>query len=222
MRHKSLKRHNLPILTIVLCLTAFPWHSAHADATTEAQLRAALQQATQQIADLENQVANLQAQQAPDTAMINALQAQVQSLKQQAGQGSGSTVHTPTQSAADQKQFAALKRQLAAQQAELAKAETAYTQAASSASSNAASNAQLTAQLAALRTQNDSCEVKNAALFKIGNEILDQLAHRDTLWSGFSSVEPFVGIERVKLQNIVQGDQNALLDNQISQNGSGQ
>ena len=203
-------------LILLLGLSVAPVHAALADATTEAQLRAALQQATTQIATLEDQVANLQAAQAPDQAMINALQAQVQTLKQQAGTGGGAApAETTVQKAAADKQVAALNNRLAAQEAALGKAQAAYSQAATAANANAATNQQLTAQLAALRTQDDSCEVKNAALYKIGNQILDAYAHKDDLWGAIDK-EPFIGFERVKLQNIVQDDQDKLDDNQVN------
>ncbi len=210
------------LLLLLLGFSLIPWHAAFADATTEAQLRAALDQATSQIAPLENQVANLQAEQAPDQAQIEALQAQLQTLKQQGGPGGGAApAETAAQKASADKQVAALNGRLAAQAAALGKAQTAYNQAATAANANAATNQQLTAQLAALRTQNDSCTVKNADLYKIANQILDAYAHKDDLW-GTIDKEPFIGIERVKLQNTVQDEQEKLDDNQISQAGTGQ
>jgi chromosome segregation ATPase len=212
-------RSNLSALSFGLALIILPWHAASADATTEAQLRAALQQATQQIATLENQVANQQASQAPEQALINSLQAQVQTLKQQEGQGSTPAAAAPAVSAAQQaaadQQLAALNEKLAAQQAELGKVVTAYDQAATIANTDAAAGQRLTAQLQALKTQNDSCVAKNTALYKIGNQILDAYAHKDDLW-GTIDKEPFIGFARVKLQNIVQDDQNRLDDNQIN------
>lgn len=142
--------------------------------------------------------------------MIAALQAQIQTLK-----GGGPGAQTPAQKTAQDKALAALKHQLAVQAATLGKAQNAYAQAANAANANAAANARLTAQLTALRTQNDSCEVKNSALFQTGNLILDQLTRRDNFWSSLASREPFIGFERVQLQNIVQTDHNKLLDNQL-------
>ena len=201
-------------LMLLMGLTVWPWHAAHADATTEAQLRAALQQATSQIATLEGQVANMQAEQAPDQAQIAALQAQVQTLKQQAGQGDTSA-EIAAQKTVSERQVAALNEKLSAQQAELGKAVMAYNRAAMIANANAAANQQLAAQLRALHTRNDTCQTKNAALYRIGNQILDAFAHKDDLW-GTIAKEPFIGIERVKLQNIVQKDQDKLDDNQVS------
>ena len=205
---------------ILFCgLAAYPWHDAHADAATEQQLRAALQQATTQIAQLQNQVANLQAQQAPDAAMIASLQAQLQTSKQQGGQAQGESAGN--KEAAD-KQVEALNRQLAAQQANLGKLQTAYGQAAGIANSNAAANQRLSAQIKTLQSENESCNAKNAALYNTGNEILDQLSHRDNFFSSLASREPFIGVERVKLETIIQSDQDKLDDNQAVPAGGSQ
>jgi chromosome segregation ATPase len=213
MRSKQPHRLTASRLILLTGLAVFPWRPAFADSATEQQLRAALQQATTQIAQLQDQVANLQAQEAPDQAQIAALQAQLQTMKQQGGQAQGA--ESKAASAATDKQVAELNQRLAAQQAALGKASAAYSQAANIANTNAAANHQLTTQLTALKTRESNCEAENAELYKTGNTILDQLAHRGALWSSFSSVEPFVGIERVKLQNIVQDDQNKLDDNQL-------
>jgi chromosome segregation ATPase len=207
----------LPALLLGIGLT--PGKAAFADATTEAQLRAALQQATSQIADLENQLANLQAEQVPDQAQIAALQAQLQTLKQQGG--GAVPAASPAQKDDADKQVAELNERLAAQAAALDKAQAAYGQAATVANTNAAANQQLTAELAALRTQNSSCQIKNAALYQIGNQILDAYAHKDDLW-GTIDKEPFIGIERVKLQNTVQDDQEKLDNNQVVPDAAGQ
>jgi chromosome segregation ATPase len=185
---------------------------AQADDATETALRAALQQATTQIADLENQVANLQAAQAPDTAMIEALKAQLQVLQKGGPAAAGGGTAKP----ANDKEVAALRRQLAARGAALSKSQAAYAAAAAAAADKAAANAQLTSQLAALNTRNNSCETKNAALFNLGNQILDAYSHKDDVFGVIANREPFIGFKRVQLQNIVQNDQQTMLDNQIT------
>jgi chromosome segregation ATPase len=182
--------------------------AAHADDATETELRAALQQSTSQIASLEDQVANLQAAEAPDTAMIEALKAQVQLLQKGGGAGAGAP--------ASGKELTSLRHQLAAQRAALASARVAYAAAAAAADAKTSANARLTAQLVALNTQMNSCTTKNAALFKIGNQILDAYSHKDDVFGVIANREPFIGFKRVQLQNIVQDDQDTLLDNQIT------
>jgi chromosome segregation ATPase len=203
-------RSHLTTLLAVFSLAALPWQAAWADATTEAQLRAALQNATTQIASLEDQVANLQASQAPNVATIEALRAKLQTLSQNGG-GTAS----PADQAKNDKALAALQKQLAAQTAALARTQAAYQQASTAASTTSAANTQLTAQLAALNKQLNTCDIKNAALYQTANQILDAYAHKDDVWGTAANREPFIGFKRVQLQNIVQDDQDKLDDNQL-------
>jgi chromosome segregation ATPase len=204
-------RANFLKFSVLALGLASAWqHPARADATTEAQLRSALQSATTQIASLEDQVANLQASEAPDVAMIEALKAQLKS-------GGGAAQN----SAATAKAGAALSKQLAARNAELSKSEAAYAAASSAASSAAAENAALKAQLATLNNGLSVCDAKNAALYKLGNQILDAYSHKDDIFGSIADREPFIGFKRVQLQNIVQDDQDKLYDDQVNPSGAG-
>jgi chromosome segregation ATPase len=200
----------LTLALLSLGFAALAQHAARADATTEAQLRSALQSATAQIASLEDQVANLQASEAPDVAMIEALKAQLKS-------GGGAAQN----SAATAKADAALTRQLAARNAALSKSQAAYAKAASDASAAAAENATLKAQLATLNNGLSVCDAKNAALYKLGNQILDAYSHKDDIFGAIADREPFIGFKRVQLQNIVQDDQDKLYNDQVNPSGAG-
>jgi chromosome segregation ATPase len=197
-----------------LSLVTAGQHRAFADAATEAQLRAALQTATAQIAQLEDQVANLQASQAPDVATIEALRAQLQAGK--TGPAAGAGAESAADKAKNDAAMAALKRQLEAQAHNLDKSQTAYLAASNAASSAGQENAALKAELAALNAGLGSCRQKNAQLFTLGNQILDAYSHKDDLFGAIADREPFTGIKRVQLQNIVQDDQDKLYDNQIT------
>jgi chromosome segregation ATPase len=186
-------------------------HEAYADATTEAQLRAALQSATSQIASLEDQVANLQASQAPNVAMIEALRAQLQ----KAVGGAGAAAPAKNDAA-----VAKLTKELAARNAELGKSQSAYQTTATALSTETTANTALQTQLALLNKGLASCDTKNMQLYKIGNEILDAYSHKDDLFGTIADHEPFIGIKRVQLQNIVQDDQDKLYDNQITPGGT--
>lgn len=205
-------RSNFQMLASAFVLVALPWRMAFADATTEAQLRAALQAATTQIASLEDQVANLQAAQAPNEAMIDSLRAKLQTLSQTGG---GNATAMPADKAKNDAALAALNKQLAIQKTALDRTQSAYQQAANAANAASAQNTQLTTQVATLNKQVNSCDAKNAALFKISNQILDAYAHKDDVWGAMADREPFIGFKRVQLQNIVQDDQDKLYDNQI-------
>jgi chromosome segregation ATPase len=181
-------------------------HEAYADATTEAQLRAALQSATSQIASLEDQVANLQASQAPNVAMIEALRAQLQ----KAGGGAGAAAPAKNNAA-----LAKLTKELAARNAELGKSQSEYQDAASGLAAETTANAALQSQLASLNKGLANCDAKNVQLYNIGNQILDAYSHKDDVFGTIADREPFIGFKRVQLQNIVQDDQDKLYDNQI-------
>ncbi len=181
-------------------------HLAAADSTTETELRAALQSATAQISSLEDQVANLQASQAPDVAMIEALHAQVQTL--QASKGTT----TPAKAASNAKQAAALAKlakELSARNAELGKSQT-------KAQTEAAANAALKARLAATHAALNSCNLKNTQLYDLGMQILTAYAHKDNMLQAFANHEPFIGFKRVQLENIVQDDTDKFDQNQLN------
>ncbi len=192
---------------LTLSLAAAGQHAAYADDATEAALRAALQASTAQIATLEDQVANLQASQAPDVAMIEALRAQIK-----AG-GGGSASESPAAKAKNDAALKALTRKVAALNAGLSKSQTAY-------QAEAAENAALKVLLATKNTELSSCTAKNAQLFTISNQILDAYSHKDDVFGAFADHEPFTGIKRVQLQNIVQNDQDKLYNNQINPAGA--
>lgn len=62
-------------------------------------------------------------------------------------------------------------------------------------------------------------QVKNAEMYRLGNEVLDRYAQFG-LGTAISSREPFVGITKVKFQNLVQDYQNKLTDQTIRHEAS--
>lgn len=58
-------------------------------------------------------------------------------------------------------------------------------------------------------------EAKNVALFKVGSEILNRL-ERFGLGDAIKAREPFVGVKRVELQNLVQGYGDKLIDERVT------
>lgn len=199
------------LILLSACLAAAGRHEAFADAATEAALRAALQSSTAQIASLEDQVANLQASQAPEVATIEALRAQLQTL-----QGKGGGTESTADKAKSDKALAALNQQLAAREAALAKSQSAYQTAQTAAENAAAENTALKAQLGTVNAGLASCQTKNTRLYNLSNQILDAYSHKDDLFGSIANREPFTGIKRVQLENIVQHDQNTIDDNQIT------
>jgi hypothetical protein len=91
----------------------------------------------------------------------------------------------------------------------------AYHQVAQLATAKEAARAQLALQAALLQHTVDDREAKNLALYKIGNEILTRY-EQFSLGDAIGAKEPFVGVTRVKLENLVQDYKNKLLDQAIT------
>jgi chromosome segregation ATPase len=210
-------------LVALLCLITLPVAVARAQQSSmEDQLRAALRSATTQLRDLQDQQAESQAKETELTRQNEVLRQQVAALtQQQAGSGAGGKAQ-PDRAALDQA-AAEYNRKLAAQNETIGqlnetldKWKSAYDQAATTARAKEAERAQLASRVDGATQAATSCVAKNAALFKIGNEILDRYQHMD-LGDVLGSREPFTGIERVKLQNIAQDYHGKLLDQKVAQ-----
>jgi hypothetical protein len=87
---------------------------------------------------------------------------------------------------------------------EVAKYKDAYTQAAGNAQQAQADHDKLQSGLGDAQKQLGVCEDKNAALLKLGNEILSAYESFD-VGDAVGANEPFIGIKRVELENIAQG-----------------
>jgi chromosome segregation ATPase len=77
-----------------------------------------------------------------------------------------------------------------------------------------AERAKLAAQVIELQRRVSDQQVKNAAMFKIGNEILSRY-EKFGLGTALTAREPFVGTMRVKLENLVQDYGDKLSEQKI-------
>lgn len=77
-----------------------------------------------------------------------------------------------------------------------------------------AQRAQLAAQVPVLQRTVADREAKNLALYRLGGEILTRY-ERFGLGDAIGAKEPFTGLSRVKLENLVQGYKNALRDQAV-------
>ncbi len=200
----------LPVL-VVLGLLALPVLRA-AETAPDARLRENLRTTTVQLRDTQGQLATLQAasQAAKDESdqKIKLLTKQVEELIKNAR----------TDKDAADKALAALKAGAAMQAEEFAriKDELARTKAAGDAAAALAAaketeRARLEAANLVLERTVADREAKNLALFKTGNEILTRY-EKFGLGEALAAKEPFVGTTRVRLENLVQGYQDKLLD----------
>ena len=125
------------------------------------------------------------------------------------------------QAAADSKALAAAKTQLAERETEnaqlqdsLQKLQLSQTHAVEIAQKVDSDRAKLAAQVIELQRKLADREAKNVALFKLGNEILTRY-ERFGLGDALAAKEPFTGIARVKLENLVQDYQDKLADQRV-------
>ena len=67
-----------------------------------------------------------------------------------------------------------------------------------------------------LKRKLEDRERKNAELFKLGNEILTRY-EKFGLGDALAAREPFTGLARVKLENLVQDYQDKIADQKVKQ-----
>ncbi len=166
----------------------------------EARLREALRATMLQLRSAQSDLATAQAGQSTLTEENKTLAAQNDALKKQA-------VADHLESG---KAIAALKEGNATQSADiaqlrdvLAKTKGAFEQAAASARAKEEERARLASELILAQRRADDLHTKNLALFKLGNEILVRY-EKFGLGDALAAREPFAGLTRVKLENLVQ------------------
>lgn len=199
-------------------LVAWP---AAAQTDLETKLRDALRAATAQVRALEDERATLIAKQSqleselkslkeqgPPTAANQAVVAQYERVfaeREQAYKTAVDEFNTRLQEEHDQ----ALRIQESAQ-----KWKSAYDEAAAALKAKESERASLAGQVATSGEQLERCQTQNQELFKLSSEILER--YRNV---GVSDViatrEPFLGLKRVELENLMQDDEDRLLDNRF-------
>jgi uncharacterized coiled-coil protein SlyX len=188
-------------------------------ASAETQMRQKLRDLIGQLRDAQNQVVTLQATQAQSDkdkadlqAKVDALTAQLKSVGDQAAADKNDMT----------KQIADLKAQLDDQKGQIDRLndglkqwKDAYNQTAQLAATSEAARKQYALAAALLKRTVDDREAKNLALYQLGNEILARY-EKFGLGEAIEAKEPFVGLSRVKLENLVQDYKNKLLDQAVT------
>ena len=95
------------------------------------------------------------------------------------------------------------------------KAKLAYQNADGIATAKEGARAMLAAEMVSAKHTIADRERKNIALFNVANEILDRYQSY-SLGKALSAREPFIGTTRVKVENLVQGYQDKILENRIA------
>jgi chromosome segregation ATPase len=175
-----------------------------ADEATETKLRETLRNTMLQLRTAQNDRAALQASQAENEAKLKKLTSQVEDLTKRANEA---------EKASSEQQV-----QLAKFKEALQKWEDAYKQAVDLANTKEAARAKLAGEVSDLQHRVADQQTRNAALFRTANEILTRY-ERFGLGEALAAKEPFVGVTRVKLENLVQDYEDKLADERIKDSG---
>jgi chromosome segregation ATPase len=219
-RGKLLTTVNRPLSGwVALAAVALPlWGGAALGQTAtdnETRLRDALRTATSQLRTLEDERVGLQARAVQAEQQAETLRAQLQAATEELKKVSAQLGDRDQALTEAGQQIAAQIEAREDLRQTLDKWKIAYDEAANVARTKEAERARLSTELAAFTKRATTCEALNAELFKVGNEILGRYAAVD-LSDVMALREPFIGVKRVELQNIVQDYQDKLLDGKVT------
>ena len=198
------------LLILSPLLAGVALHAAE-PANDTAALRTALRDATLQLRTAQGDLTAAQAAQAALAAENKTLAAQVEALKKQiAADRVAAEKPLAELTAQNAEQKTAITRLNEALQAAKAEGEKS----AQAARAAEAQGAKLTAENLAFERRLADREAKNLRLFVLGNEILTRY-EEFSLGNAIRAKEPFVGLTRTKLENLVQDYQDKLLDQRV-------
>jgi len=194
---------------IIVAAALFATATARADDSDPVErLKSALRNVTSELRAEQDQNAALTAKQARDTRDIADLTAQLDTLRKK-------TDDLQKQSDAATDQAKSTATQLGQTQTALDQWKDAYQKAADIARARDAAAKTFEAQSNGLARRVNLCEAKNTELFAVGNDILNKL-DSDDFSDSLLRHEPFTGLARVKLDNIVQDYQDKLRDQRVT------
>ena len=212
-------RRKFPI--ILLCLFASFLANSKVRAADQAnspeeRLRGMLRSTMLQLRDAQNQVATLQSAQTESEKAKKELGDRLDELTKQAAADKDAA----TKAIADFNAKVTDQNTLISQMKDaLDKWKDAYNKAVELANTKEAQRAKFESQAIALQRRVEDDETKNLALYDLGKDILSRY-EKFGLGTAITAREPFVGITKVKLQNLVQDYSDKLLDQTIKPGAS--
>lgn len=201
-----MKMRHANLIAGCLILLASAWLSA-APALAQSEtdrLREALRSATAQTRSLEDQRTAMQAQIAEVTRARDALKAEVATAKAQAKKAE-SDYRTAVREFNDR---------LEERNQALEKWKDAYTEAAGVARTKDAERAKFESESKLYKASTRACTLKNQELVKAGREIL-QHYEGVTFGDQILAQEPWIGIRRVQIQNLLQDYGDRILNQKV-------
>lgn len=181
--------------------------SAWADQSdAETRLRAALKTASARIRELEEQNATLTTKQAD-------AEREKQTLTQKTAEDDKALAELHKQTDSDKAALDAAAAAQHQQQDSIAKWQASYNEAADKARTRDADAKQLDTVLGQMRPRLQSCEAKNAALYKLGEDVLDLYDKKD--FFDIVTGEPVTKLKRVELENTMQDYEDKMRENKV-------
>jgi chromosome segregation ATPase len=198
------KRRPLVVITVICLLFA-----GNARAAEDARLKETLRNLTLRLRSAETERNNLLSEKAQFEQEKKTLTAKADALVKQAA-ADKAEIDTLTAKAGDQ------EKELLETKESLGKWKTAYEQLVATAQKSEAARVKLAGESIILKRKLEDRERKNAELFKLGNEILTRY-EKFGLGDALAAKEPFTGLARVKLENLVQDYQDKIADQKVKQ-----
>jgi uncharacterized coiled-coil protein SlyX len=212
-------RRNFPIILLWLFASILidpKVRAADQANSPEERLRGMLRSTMLQLRDAQNQVATLQSAQTESEKAKKDLSDRLDELTKQAAADKDSA----TKTIADLNAKVTDQNTLISQMKDaLDKWKEAYSKAVELGNTKEAQRAKFESQAIALQRRVEDDETKNLALYDLGKEILGRY-ERFGLGTAITAREPFVGITKVKLENLVQDYSDKLLDQTIKPGAS--
>jgi DNA repair exonuclease SbcCD ATPase subunit len=210
-----MKRH----LALIVLLCTVPLHAAPEKADPATQLREQLRNTMLQLRKAQTDTANAQALQAVAESRSKELETKIADLEKRV---ETLAKQSNKDKAASDESIAALNNKLAERDSRIAqytealeKWKDGYRKAAAVAREKEEERATLASEAIVLKRTVADRETKNIALFNAAIEILDRFENY-SMGKALGAREPFIGKSRVKVENLVQGYKDRIIDNRIS------
>jgi len=203
-------------LTGVCCAAAMlsslaPVAAEDGQAAVEAKLRDSLRSTMLQLRTAEGEKLALQAAKTEAEGKITKLSAELDKLTKQA---SAEKIAADKAMSETRKKLAAAEEESGRLRESLGKWQAGYSQLAEAAKAKEGERARLANQAAMLDRKVADQRARNAALFKLANEVLSRY-EKFGLGDALKAREPFTGIARAKLQGLVQDYEDKLEEQRI-------
>ncbi|MDE0855123.1 MAG: hypothetical protein OSA97_11950 [Nevskia sp.] len=201
-----------PLLLLLAAVPCLLTSGAQAQAiSAEDRTRDALRQTTLQLRQVQDENADLRAKLQAQEQRLAQLTQNATAVKAPAPVDASELIKLRRSLEAQSADAAALRQQLDDAQKALSQWQQGYQQAADLARGRDAEAKKYETLYHDTDARAQSCEQKNAELFKLGNELLDRYKNKG-VWESLGDDEPFTRIHRVQLEKLAQDYHARLLD----------